>query len=764
MNNYLIVNIEGSYQSIFYWSDLGCSLASLKQKIQQRFQIRAQCQGIFHQGEVLDEHSFYELYSNRVQGNAIELDLVITDAATANLKNDIHLRRIEICQNSSIHIRSNLLLWRSFLKFKAKAGSTVLDLKKHIQDLKGIAMQDIVLVIDCKKILADDQFLSDLLLDQGSKDVKLDILLVKTKQINRNVYYRMLDFLSRVEITIPGTEKDFKIQYPLPEIGSLNVEDVKSWIEHHYQVPCEIQELVTCKKGCTQLLDTENLMFNNDPLQVRLLVYSAPNTQLDTDSEMKENKIRTLKPVQISSFTGGESQWIYHYQGDYCDMTIEKYIECNLGIPQYKQRLFYQGKRISDQDLLTVLRSNNSRNEDPFIRIKLAVQANDNETKLLVKVKELGLSRLRSIQIKHPNSENILFECSLVRWYAFRSTREEYYSLCLRVSQELDLPLADFGLSHSIGYEEEQLIGLKPKMIDICQCGNIPRYRNDFQELMIQEDQIEENLTFTLVLKPSLDPRSLQFCKNQGLQHLKQLDIKFLAGQFTIDLSLGDIRTIKDLKNHLYQTKDILPHLQILHHENAPQRDNIELASFSHLPSSDSIQLTLIVKPPKEMTFRLRYRPLFNEDIPITMIESETISDLKDRISEQTSIPKSLITINIGGELQHLTDSMKFCYCKFENDIVLVTRMVKVLVIKNEKVVTQFDHRVRNNAQETVQVLLDNLQREHGGAGSVCLAKRNNGEVALNTKLCTIGEEGLEFMIRSKNTKRLVNFVRLAFS
>ena len=420
-----------------------------------------------------------------------------------------------------------------------------------------------------------------------------------------------------IDIQIPRIFCENSItEYPLLEIGDMRTSVMKSWIEAFFHIPVEEQELGQIAGN--DFLFTLEVINNRETFvpreEIYLNVYSTTNDELR--SVYRENNIRTMVPIHVTSFDT-DHHWVYHYRGQ----NVKEFIENTLKIPEDRQRLFHEKFLVNlDQVYGLILRAPDT------IEINLAAQVDDGENELLEIVQRLGISRMRSILIKHPVNDSVMFDLPLSK---VERIKENW--LPLDMIYEL------------IGNESQ---GLSKSCLYLMR--NEEEFKCDFNlhEHFLNENCFSENLCLILLVSPygTQDvPSTDRFCEEHGLKYIKQVNINFLTGQFTIDVITNKILALIEVKAYICHLKGIPPHLQVLYFDNVNLSDDTKLITLNRSMNRDSIILTL-VKPAKEMELRLSGN-IIKEQLTVKVLETDYINRLKDIVNEHTGIPSLLINI-----------------------------------------------------------------------------------------------------------------------
>eukprot|EP00111_Clytia_hemisphaerica_P007151 TCONS_00020766-protein len=402
MRSHIVVDFGDNVTSLFYWFDVD-SLSTLKEKVQKRYEIHITDQIIKHGNTVLSEESFRKLYKNRFKED-VDLKVDIPDPSLIQSERRKVFKRG--CEGI-IHISSykeqdglcpNLTFKPSNLSW------TIKDLKSYISTKTNMSVEPMCLLFNNIILLSDEELCVDYFLDlKGSSrpiSLKLKMLpsvIASDEMFQHRLYYDLC--LSPIHVTIPsfGEVDDF-VLYPLASIGQIGRPAVmKSLIESLYRIPYGEQELFYEGQALSDNRYPQKNVGNVlEPIYYKLVVFSRRSKELALVYE--QNNIRPLHPIHIASFEC-DHIWEYNYQGK-SEESIVQFIEDSMKIPQSKQYFFLDGSVVSISELI----EENTRAIET-LKVKLAVQVDDDELELLKVVQELQISRVRSIVLKHPNNE-----------------------------------------------------------------------------------------------------------------------------------------------------------------------------------------------------------------------------------------------------------------------------------------------------------------------------------------------------------------------
>uniref|UniRef100_A0A7M5V3I4 Uncharacterized protein n=1 Tax=Clytia hemisphaerica TaxID=252671 RepID=A0A7M5V3I4_9CNID len=379
--------------------------------------------------------------------------------------------------------------------------------------------------------------------------------------------------------------------------------------------------------------------------------------------------------------------------------------------------------------------------------INLAIQVDDDETDLLKHLEPLGLSRVGSIIIKCPNTGSVFCSLPLSQWESFVDPEDVCNEI---IKKHRELFYTKIWLAHD---------------------GNKLGKDTIIESLFIRENEILENIELTLFVLPN--KRVKEVCEMHHLVYLKEINVKFLTGQFTIDLfQQENLLTVGELKRTIYEIKDIAPHLQSLF---CYKFSDFQLEGFMEIFSlltdvkeNDSITLNLIVKPAKELQVVIKCAGhLHSETIDLNMKETDTISDIKKEVSKITNHPSSIISIlsvenclwKFGENIVGFDDNDQLWHLKLSETIsIKLYAMLQVLVsIKaTNSAIHQRSFRITNFKSNKIRNITQVLEKEKKLFGSTPKLVEKPG-ITLETKLIDIGEELIEFVSQSSSTKCLLS-------
>jgi len=366
--------------------------------------------------------------------------------------------------------------------------------------------------------------------------------------------------------------------------------------------------------------------------------------------------------------------------------------------------------------------------------VKLVVQVDGQKTELSERAKQIGLSCIRSVVIKHPDPENptIFYDCPLSKLEGLLETNEKEL-IQLLAEQHEDISPEDVCLLHN---------------------RNSITSTKNIEDLFIEGDSIQETLELTLEIKPNEDEGMQKFCRKYDLSPYKQVIIKFLTGEFSFDILSGANITIGQIKDEIYKAKSIPIHLQQLYHENIEVPNDAQNSTFiaqMMMISGKPITLKLIVKPAQTFKIYVKKGNFTNEQLEIEILETATILDFKEEISVRSGVPSKLIKIFPDRRFGRDEDSQPLWNCDFHktNYRIFVYKIVIVL-IDDEGDVRMEEYEDENyfiwNEAETLRNLHEYYSRRYFYANVSLKSK----ELKSNTLLKDLGETEITFVLTKR--------------
>ena len=438
MKNNINVDFGDGVTSIFYWHESD-TLRKLKECIYRRYNVPLNHQIVKYKDVLVDEELFTGLHQSRFNEN-VTFKVEIPDPTI------IKHRRTWIAKQN--RVGKFEIPWISFLSYDhgEPIEFKVEDPERKVSDLirdrcikSMLPVERRLFLLNNQVILTNEHVLADLFLDFD--DVLITMLENReNKEDQENLTRHVLHskFVLFVDLVIPRINcEDSIIEYPLIDMGHMHISVMKSWIGALFHIPIEGYELHCQGEHIVENYFVPTVVENCETFvprkTIRLHVYSTANDELRSIYE--ENNIRTMVPIHVTSFEI-EHHWVYHYRGQNRPNNVFEFIEDTLKIPQDKQHFFYGDSLVNPHELFEM----NLRTSD-IIEINLAAQVDDGEIELLEIIQRLRISRLRSIIIKHPSDDSVMFDFPLSK--VKNVTRENYgplyalYEMIRNESQDL---------------------------------------------------------------------------------------------------------------------------------------------------------------------------------------------------------------------------------------------------------------------------------------------------------------------------------------
>uniref|UniRef100_A0A7M5XMN4 Ubiquitin-like domain-containing protein n=1 Tax=Clytia hemisphaerica TaxID=252671 RepID=A0A7M5XMN4_9CNID len=361
--------------------------------------------------------------------------------------------------------------------------------------------------------------------------------------------------------------------------------------------------------------------------------------------------------------------------------------------------------------------------------VKLVVQVDDPKTELSERAKQIGLSCIRSVVIKHPDPENptIFYDCPLSKLEGLLETNEKELKRLL-AEQHQDISPEDVCLLHN----RDSITSTK-----------------NIEDLFIEGDSIQETLELTLEIKPNEEEGMQRFCQKYDLSPYKQVIIKFLTGEFSFDILSGANTTIGQIKDEIYKAKSIPIHLQQLYHENIEVPNDAQNSTFiaqMMMISGKPITLNLIVKPAQTFKIYVKKDYYLNEQLEIEILETATILDFKEEISVRSGVPLKLIKIFPDRCFDDDSKPLWDCYFHKTNYKIWLYKIVIVLIDDQiyEGVVKREEYIIENKT-ETLGKLHKKISRRY--ISNVSLKSKG---LKSNTLLNDLGETEITFVVTNR--------------
>lgn len=235
---------------------------------------------------------------------------------------------------------------------------------------------------------------------------------------------------------------------------------------------------------------------------------------------------------------------------------------------------------------------------------------------------------------------------------------------------------------------------------------------------------------------------------------LKEVNVKFLTGIFTIDVLKYEIRTVMHLKQEIFRERGIALHLQTLFHNQTELNDDKqELTSIEPMLTKTSITVSLIAKQPKQITLQLKITFIKFPPFDVEVLETDTIKRLKELVHERLpGYSIKILSVNcIGGK--DLPDNYPIWACNFPRNFrckeVEIDRKVLVLV-KDGDVIRRQDQYVYYHIQTLKDIQLV-LQRQYGHRGVVRMSPKDTFSLDTDTEM--IRDEEFLFEVIEKAAK-----------
>ena len=321
-----------------------------------------------------------------------------------------------------------------------------------------------------------------------------------------------------------------------------------------------------------------------------------------------------------------------------------------------------------------------------------------------------------------------------------------------------DLPVSRFGKEGHFGLAYE-ILRTKYKELSLAQIYLMRDEQafttsswdeNVYNNFVNNEGRFTENLYATLLLG-SIDSTNVtkveEFCQKHHMKFLKQIKINFLTGQITIDVISNNLETIGEVKRQIKSLKGIPPHLQMLYHdEKVELSDETMLAFLNKSMLHDCITFDLIVKPVKEIELNILCNFLKDkEEFQVTVLETDTLGRLKEIISGKVGIPPMGFNV-VNSHDSLVPESFPIHDCFFQNNTAELRKRLLVSITNNAGAINDINYSIRDYERDTVQVLVDQIQREHsGGQSSISLIKSGLNK---KTLLKDVGDMKFTFVLK----------------
>eukprot|EP00111_Clytia_hemisphaerica_P013461 TCONS_00039541-protein len=765
MKNHLIATIGGLYKSVFYWCNVN-SLEKLKERIEIRFHIPTSIQNISCNGNILDEVSYEQLYKGRFvknidldvefSGGGIDRDMVKKRRGfAAKMLDRLEISFHDSTRPESLDIDFDIM----------NIDSTISDLKASNQGGRFYFKEECYFVYKQHIILADEQLFADLYLDDVEKhefSFKLRFMLknrlncdkeaaasstnnlywlsphisiifpgMKTSLVDEKKEHHLSVIPPKNEVSFSGLpENEFfkvgytKVRYPLLEIGSFDVTDMKCWIEDTFGIPCEKQFIYRHHGRRTITIPSDILLNDWQTTAISYLFFVIIGNETEQFEPFDSKSHSERFPGNFSFvLSGGED---FNHSGVLNDNeTIESYIEQNFKIPQNKQCLFYQSRRVEHDDLMVLqikaswehfLSPSQSNNRGKTYELVLASQANDVDFDLMEAIRELGIRHFRSIVIRHDGDMEVL--CEFPFSEVPRKQTEQYQWLCKRIVQ--------------------QHPKISPNAITLIHQGQSIKGNHGLEQCLLANDG--EDLVLTMAISHYSFDISLE-------ESSEEIKINFLGGQFTIYLNKeagSKTHDINNVKREISKAKNIPPHLQTLLHEKEELADRVKLAQFQ-----PPVELNLLLKEANIVIVRLSITFFECSRKPLKMKETDSVFDIKKKIEALSGVSHESMFVRRSGSNIEVNDDARIW--TLNGDELFLTKKISFSIIEEEKMTTEY-YAIENYDRDTVETLRSILQQRPLFSRKVMELDNREGFVS-STKLKDVHSTVIHFNIHSKSEK-----------
>ena len=651
MKNYIAVNIptnteEEFYKTHFYWPCV-TQLSDLRHAIRKRFQVptaASQMLLLNENNEQITEQNYLDLYHQRFRRHTT------LEFRTTILEWKLDFRKIAAPKTSTTlkGDRFEVRFSGEFqFEFRSTFQDTVEDLKVAIRQKTNLNINVMLIVYARgvhKMLLTDSQLLVDLFLDLdiGSERLIINVqLMFHPDHFSEQMFSIGQSFFIPVfptfQIRLGNTFSIAQIVFPLKEIGSCDVLQVKEWIFSELRIPTSEQHLMV-ELHTKPLKDKDSLPSQYFTTcfhwycQLRLHVY--PTTDDALNRTYKEQGVGTLLPIRVTSFETGETLLLFFYRG--IEKALEFSIEKRLGVPMEKQRFFYEGKRVFPEQLYEMLRTNfpvPCRPSLSHLKVYFAAQVDDSEEELLDTISKQNISRVRSIVVKHPRLDIVILELSLSKLNNKCTGNDNHLKQlkCCFKKEVTTFTEFDFNHEHDV----------------------LSKNNEDLHNLLLANGQsktVQENLVFSLVVYPTSKEIVERAREEYNMICLQRITVNFLTRQFDIDL-VGEesARTVKDIKQKIYSSFRVNPpHLQKLYHENRELDDGTRLIEFNRSMDTERVVFSLVVLPPRKRSLILSgtfLRRNHSGLVYLDFLETDTVRKVKETLGQASGTPPSLIEV-----------------------------------------------------------------------------------------------------------------------
>ena len=325
------------------------SLNELQERLMDMFGIPVSHQILVYHNMLVDQRVFYSLLSE--QGLSGPFMLFMRGTSDQNL--------IDLCKdlklNESVEELISLPPRIKVIPMKINAGTTVLDLKEHIQNQTGIKKEHQLIAViilspgketvnPCK-ITEPNDFLIDLFFSEGLSfgtlfHFKL-FLDISSFPDWRSMYY---ESYSRYNLTILpsiiimlnlGNDQVVETQLPRFEIKTDSIDCINRWIEQQYNIPCQNQLLLFRGKILQEyFLDTiTSHTYIEEPDTCRVKLYNTDNFPEFINLQLNSGDHRRITLSSLANLSYEE---------------LKIWIEITFNIKPVDQVLMHNGKELVD--------------------------------------------------------------------------------------------------------------------------------------------------------------------------------------------------------------------------------------------------------------------------------------------------------------------------------------------------------------------------------------------------------------------------------
>ena len=756
MKNYIAVNIptnteEEFYKTHFYWPCV-TQLGDLRHAIRKRFQVptaASQMLLLNENNEQITEQNYLDLYHQRFRRHTtlefrtiLEWKLDIQKIASPKTSTTLKGDRFEVRISGAFQF-----------EFRSTFQDTVEDLKVAIRQKTNLNINVMLIVYERgvhKMLLTDSQLLVDLFLDL---DIGSERLINVQLMLHGDHMLSAQTFSIDQSLRIPVFPPEFiirldnlsrtQINFPLTEIGSCDVLQVKERICSELRIPTSEQHLMS-ELHTKPLKDKDSLpsqyytTFHQSYWHLRLDVY--PTTDDALNRTYKEQGVETLLPIRVTSFETGETLLLFFYRG--IEKALEFSIEKTLGVPMEKQRFFYDGKRVFPEQLYEMLRPRCYRLS--HLTVYFAAQVDDSEEELLDTISKQNISRVRSIVVKHPRLDIVILELSLSKLNNKCTGNDNHLKQlkCCFKKEVTTFTEFDFNHEHDV----------------------LSKNNEDLHNLLLANGQsktVQENLVFSLVVYPTSKEIVERALEEYNMICLQRITVNFLTRQFDIDL-VGEesARTVKDIKQKIYSSFRVNPpHLQKLYHENRELDDGTRLIEFNRSMDTERVVFSLVVLPPRKRSLILSgtfLRRNHSGLVYLDFLETDTVRKVKETLGQASGTPPSLIEVYNAVDKTTVSGTLELWESGLGSTVPVKFKVLLELtrngVAQNEEYLFDHGDPTEWTIESTIRFLRTNLYPPQTilKADKVSLKKAG---FTLQTELGDIGEHRLKLTVieRRKN-------------